>query len=306
MANIQSVYRFSIDLRHSRGYKSELLLICRIIGFSSADVNLKTMTITHYLYNTFIIESASKKIAIDPGGLMLYYLRLNTLIPKDEWNNISHIFITHGDPDHFWHADRVSEVSGAPIICNQTMFREVEGRQLMLGPRDKGLAFTTEVEKYFLLSVDETIYVDGMKITGLKATHGPLTFKFGPFSKTLTPGPEERIGWGAIGFQIELEGKTLVNLGDTLLHLEDWMTIKEPDVLMIPIGGKKVHNTMDESEALKVVEMMRPKLVIPCHYNCPALFSKSYNPADEVFFKKEVERIGSRCIILKKGDQISI
>ena len=26
------------------------------------------MKITHYLYNTFLIESGDKKIAIDPGG----------------------------------------------------------------------------------------------------------------------------------------------------------------------------------------------------------------------------------------------
>ena len=115
------------------------------------------MRITHYLYNTFILETGDKKIAIDPGGLMFYYFRFNTLIPKTEWKNISHIFITHGDPDHFWHADRVAEASGAPIICNKSMFREIEGKAKMLGPRDKGLAFTTEVEKFHLLGVDETI-----------------------------------------------------------------------------------------------------------------------------------------------------
>ena len=74
---------------------------------------------------------------------------------------------------------------------------------------------------------------------------------------------------------------------------------------MIPIGGKTVHNTMDEKEALKAVQVMKPKLVIPCHYNCPAFFSKKYNPADEHEFKKEVEKLGINCAILHKGDSIN-
>ena len=71
------------------------------------------MKIKHYLYNSFIAEWDDKKIAIDPGALFFYYFRLTTLIPKSEWQNISHIFVTHGDPDHYWHTDRVLKASGA-------------------------------------------------------------------------------------------------------------------------------------------------------------------------------------------------
>lgn len=113
-----------------------------------------------------------------------------------------------------------------------------------------------------------------MAITGIKTTHSPHTLKFGPFSKTLKPGPDKRIGWGAIGFKIQLDGKTLVNLGDTLLHEKEWQTINKSDVLMILIGGTAIHNTMDEAEALQAVTMIQPKLVLPCHYNCPTFFTR--------------------------------
>ncbi len=262
------------------------------------------MKITHYLYNAFLIESGDKKIAIDPGGLMFYYFRFSTLIPKSEWHDITHIFVTHGDPDHYWHADRMATVSNAPIICNKSMVKEVDGKPLFLGPRDKGVAFTTEFKKYHTLSVDETIELDGMKVTGIKTTHGPLTLKLGPFSKTLTPGPEERIGWGAIGFEIQIDGKNLVNLGDTLLHGEEWKSIDRPDVLMIPIGGQVVHNTMDIQEALQAIQIMRPKLVIPCHYNCPAFFSKSFNHADEDEFKSGVQAMDIQYSILHEGESV--
>ena len=262
------------------------------------------MKIKFYGYNTFLIESGDKKIAIDPGALFFYWLRFTTLIPKSEWKSITHIFITHGDPDHYWHADRVAETSKAPVICNETMVRNVNGKALMLGPRDKGLAFTTEFNNLHTLSVDETIELDGLSITGIKTTHGELVLKLGPFSKTVKPGPKERIGWGAIGFDIKLDGKRIVNLGDTLFHEKEWQSIIEPDVLMIPIGGEAAHNTMDVEEAIQAVKNMRPKLVIPCHYNCPGFFTKTYNPADDVLFKTEVKKTGSKCQILKMGDSI--
>lgn len=51
---------------------------------------------------------------------------------------------------------------------------------------------------------------------------------------------------------------------------------------------------------------MRPKLVIPCHYNCPAFFSRKYNPADDKWFKNEVEKMGIACSIMKSGDEIYV
>jgi L-ascorbate metabolism protein UlaG (beta-lactamase superfamily) len=264
------------------------------------------MKVKFFGYNTFLIETGKHKIAIDPGALFLYYFRLTTLIPEEEWQDITHIFVTHGDPDHYWHADRVAKASGAPVICNRTMVRDVDGRSLALGPRDKGLTFTTEFPDLHALDVKETIKIDGMLVTGIKATHGELVLKIGPFAKTVVPGPEERVGWGAIGFMIEVDGKTVVNMGDTLLEAEEWRLIDKPDVLMVPIGGRVVHNTMDEKEALEAVKIMKPKVVIPCHYNLPAFFTRKYCPADDKAFKREVERAGSSCIIMHEGDAVEI
>ena len=95
-----------------------------------------------------------------------------------------------------------------------------------------------------------------------------------------------------------------MNLGDTLLHEKEWQTINKPDVLMIPIGGKAVHNTMDVPEALQAVNIMRPKLVIPCHYNCPGFFTKTLNPADAGLFKMEANKTGAKCEIMLMGDPI--
>jgi glyoxylase-like metal-dependent hydrolase (beta-lactamase superfamily II) len=100
------------------------------------------LKIQFYGYNTFLVESGDKLLAIDPGALFFYWFRFTTLIPESKWKDITHIFITHGDPDHYWHADRVAKASNAPVICNKTMLREVNGESLALGPRAKGVAFT--------------------------------------------------------------------------------------------------------------------------------------------------------------------
>lgn len=258
------------------------------------------MNIQYFGYNSFVISTGDKKIAIDPGGLFLYYFQMTTLIPEDQWGAITHILVTHGDPDHYWHMDEVAEVSKAPVICNKTM--SVNGK--LLGPRTRGVDFDCEVENVHLLDIGQEMEVDGVKVTGLKTTHGSLSFNFGPFSKVVTPGPEERIGWGAIGFVIEVAGFKLVNLGDALLETEAWGAAKGADVLIIPIGGEEVGNTMNVEEAVKAVSYLVPKFVIPCHYNCKALFSEYYSPADDQRFRAEVLEMGIECQILQPGETL--
>ena len=64
---------------------------------------------------------------------------------------------------------------------------------------------------------------------------------------------------------LEAENKKIVHLGD-LGHLLDENVIneiKECNVLMIPVGG---FFTIDASEAIKIIEKVNPKNVIPMHY----------------------------------------
>ena len=265
------------------------------------------MKITFYGYNTFVIKSKDKKILIDPGGgFYLFKGWLKSLVPQSEWTDITHILVTHGDPDHYWHVDRIAEKSGASVVCNKSMVQEKESKLLLLGPRDRGLAFTTEIQNLCTIAPLETIRVDKVEITGIQTAHGPLLMELGPFSKTLSPGPNKRIGWGAIGFEICVDEKTIVNLGDTIIHKDEWKAINSPDVLMIPIGGGNTHNTMDENEALETVEMMQPGLVIPCHYNCAGLHRKNANPANEKYFYDEVKKLGLNCVLLSVNESIGL
>jgi hypothetical protein len=59
----------------------------------------------------------------------------------------------------------------------------------------------------------------------------------------------------------------------------------------------------DMNEALEAGKI---KAAIDRRYNCPAFFSKKYNPADDKMFRNEVEKMGIECIIMKDGDEIPV
>lgn len=263
------------------------------------------MKIKHFLYNSFIIENEKIKIAIDPG-LNTYLFKLGSLIPKSEWNSITHILVTHGDPDHYWYADKIAEAADAPIICGKELVKKEGEKTFIVAPRGKDIQYSTYLEKVYPIDVGEVVDLDDVKIEGLKAVHGPVVIKFlGLKFLNEKPGPGERVGLGAIGFKINIGNKTIINLGDTLLQKE-WEGIIKPDVLMIPIGGQVYKNTMNVEEALEAVKLMSPKKVIPCHYNCGFLLSRKLNVANDEMFKNEVEKMGLECIIMKYGDEIFV
>ncbi len=290
------------------------------------------MKIKHYLYNTFIIESGDYKLAIDPGR-DLWWAKLNSLIPNEEWNDVTHIFTTHGDPDHFDYAVKMAEQSDAVVVCHDELVDR----------------FTSDkISAVHSLGVGEHLELDSIRVKGLKTKHGPLPVKLGGgllsmrmevlennrggqevylMGKCLqsTHEPMEvfnhgtiKLLWGllrlekdniedfargVIGFQINIGDKSIVNLGDSLLQ-DGWKDLR-PDVLMLPIGGS-IGNTMDMEQALEAVQMIRPKHVIPCHYKGSFLWKRNINPADDKWFKAGVENMDIPCHIMNYGDEITL
>lgn len=262
------------------------------------------MKITHYLYNTFVIEADGARIAIDPGqNLWLFDLR--SLIPKSEWPTLTHIVITHGDPDHHWQSDRVAEASGAPVFCGTGLTRRVDGRTLVVAPRGRALTSWVPFDNLYALDVGESETVDGVTVEAIPARHGPIAIPIFGFTVRRAPGPNERVGLGAMAFRISVGGTSVLNLGDTVL-LPEWEGLSA-DVLMLPIGGLGQGTwTIDVDEALEAVRVIRPKQVIPCHYNVPFLWKRRFAVADDQRFRCEVERLGPTCTILGDGESVTV
>ena len=74
------------------------------------------MKLKYFLYNAFLVEDEKTKIAIDPGR-NLWLFKLGSLIPKKEWETITHVLVTHGDPDHFVYAVPMAKKTGATVVC---------------------------------------------------------------------------------------------------------------------------------------------------------------------------------------------
>ncbi len=297
------------------------------------------MKIRFHGYNTFVLEGSERKIAIDPGISFYIPDKGKALIPEEDRQGLTHLFITHGDPDHADDAAKLAVETGARIIG---------GTGLLEGFKELGEEVQKHDINYTEWGVGQVSDIDGIAVEGLEAKHGPLPMTLIPglikigakvveadkgglrlylgplkvYSNT-KPMKVRTTAWasllfglvsyqfdninfasGSIGYKINFEGKTFVNTGDSLL-LDSWREMN-PDVLMLPIGGTKLANTMNEKEALEAVRTIRPKLVIPCHYNCPTLFSKNGNPADDHMYKREVQNMGMDCRIMRAGDEITL
>lgn len=262
------------------------------------------MRITHYLYNAFLVEEGDARVVIDPGQ-NLWIFGLRSLIPKEVWPTVTHIVITHGDPDHHWQSDRVARVSGAHVVCGIDLTKTREGETLVIDPRGRALTSWVRFDNLHPLDIGESILIDGVTFEAIRSMHGPIAVPLLGFTIRQKPGPGERVGLGSMGFKITIGNKSILNLGDSLL-LTDWEGLR-PTVLMLPIGGFGQNTwTMDVDDALQAVELIDPELVIPCHYNVPFLWKRKFAVADDARFKKEVEALGKKCSILGTGDVATV
>ncbi|MFA6005992.1 MAG: MBL fold metallo-hydrolase [Patescibacteria group bacterium] len=76
-------------------------------------------------------------------------------------------------------------------------------------------------------------------------------------------------------FKILLEGITITHCGD-LGHIpneEIMESLKDTDVLMLPVGG---FYTIGPKEAMKIVNLINPEIIIPMHFNDPRLNQEAF------------------------------
>ncbi len=262
------------------------------------------MKITHYLYNAFLVADGDARVAIDPGQY-LWMFDFRSLLPEAEWPTITHIVITHGDPDHHWQSDRVARASNAHVVCGTGLTKSLDGDTLVIDPRGRELTSWVHFDNLHPLDVGQSVELDDVTFEAVRSVHGPIAVSLLGFTIRKEPGPNERVGLGAMGFKMTMGDKTLLNLGDSLL-LPDWDGLR-PTVLMLPIGGLGQNTwTMDVDEALEAVERIDPEVVIPCHYGVPFLWKRKIAVADDVGFKRGVEALGKSCWVLGAGDSITV
>lgn len=71
----------------------------------------------------------------------------------------------------------------------------------------------------------------------------------------------------AVGVIVTVDGKRIVEVGDTCLRLDrvsEYQSQGQVDVLISPING--AYGNLNEIECAKLSDAVKPALIIPCHY----------------------------------------
>lgn len=101
-----------------------------------------------------------------------------------------------------------------------------------------------------------------------------------------------------VGFLITMGGKTIYHPGDTGLFLDMQLIgeMNDIDIAFLPIGD---NFTMGIDDAVKAVEFLKPKKVVPFHYDTWEIIE-----ADPQVFATKVK--GAEVVILEPGQTVNI
>lgn len=221
-------------------------------------------TLTYFSHAAWMIETRGQRILIDP------FLDGNPTSPvKSKEVKANFIIVTHAHCDHFGDTLTIAKNNHALVISDDEIASYCSGRG---------------------------VQAHGMHIGG------SYQFPFG--SVKLTPAfhgstfPDGSSGGMPTGALIIVEGKTIYHSGDTGLF-SDMKLIAEMnpiDIALLPIGD---NFTMGIIDAVKAVEFLKPKKVIPMHYMTFDVINT--DPAD---FKKRVQKMGVDVQILNYGESL--
>ncbi len=213
-----------------------------------------------------ITANNGKVLLIDP------FLDGNPTSPvKSDEVKADYIILTHAHGDHLGDSFKIAERCGSLFIC------------------------VNELANY---CASKGFNAHNMHIGGAR------NFDFGRIKFTIahhgSVTPDNQYAGEPAGVVLTIDGKSLYHTGDTGLFYDMKLIgeMTQLDYMLLPIGD---NYTMGIEDAVKAVELAKPKTAIPIHYNT---FSVIEN--DPELFKSRVEKIGLTCKVLKFGEEIEL
>ncbi|AOY75201.1 metal-dependent hydrolase [Clostridium formicaceticum] len=199
------------------------------------------MKIQYLGHSAFYVETSTMKALIDP------FISNEVQSFAFDEKEITHIFVTHGHGDHLGSTIQIAKKSGATVISNYEICMYLQKQGISFHAMHIGGRFTSNFG-----TIKMTPALHG---SGIETPEGML------------------YGGNPCGFLIACEGKKLYHAGDTGLTMDmQLLAVEKIDVALIPIGG---NFTMDVIDAVTAVEFIKPKVVVPMHYNTHPIISAS-------------------------------
>lgn len=225
------------------------------------------MKLRYFSHSAFEITTDNgKKILIDP------FLDNNPTSPvKSDEVDADYIILSHAHSDHIGDAFKIGKRCDSTFICVNELANYCA---------DKGF-------KAHNMHIGGGYNFDFGRVKFTIAHHGSQT-------------PDGKYAGEPAGILLTAGGKTVYHTGDTALFYDMKLIgeMNKIDYMLAPIGD---NFTMGIEDAVKAVEFVRPKTVIPMHYNTFPVIQ-----VDPEEFKKKVAEKGFDCRVLSFGEEIDL
>ena len=226
-----------------------------------------SVTLTFYGHAAIGLDVDGIHILVDP-----FFSRNPKASTTADQISADYILVTHGHGDHVGDTLAIAKRTGATVISNAEICGWLEEKGVKTHGQHIGGGFTFPFGY--------------LKLTN--ALHGSRL-------------PDGSNGCNPCGFLLTTKGgKKLYMAGDTGLFGDMKLIGDEGlDLAAIPIGD---NYTMGPADALRAVEFLRPRMVVPIHYNTFPLIEQDVNA-----WAKEVEaKTSSKVVILTPGQSIEV
>lgn len=181
-----------------------------------------------------------------------------------------YILVSHGHGDHIGDAIAIARRTGAMVVANH----EIAG----------------------------WVAAQGVEKTHGQHIGGGFNYPWGKLKLTIAHHgsqlPDNSYGGNPCGFILYLDGKKFYNAADTGLFYDMQLIGEEGiEVAFLPIGD---NFTMGPEDALRAVKLIKPKFVVPIHYNTFDLLNQ-----DVEAWKKDVEaQTDTKVVILQPEEKL--